>query len=187
MRRNRAGAIAALVLLAALLAGAGGAIWQGIRAERSRAIAAARFDDARKLTDSLLFDFYQSVQKLDGSERAKRLLVQWTRETLENLARQSGTNGAVRGDLANTYLQLGKLQASSGGAEPPQWTEAMASYDRGLLLLEPVLAKEPGSRQALLGRAHLLEARSEAEKALGRLQDSARDAGFAREILSRKE
>ena len=187
VKRNRAGAIAALVLLGALLAGAGGVIWQGIRAGRSRAIAEARFDDARKLTDSLLLDFYQSVQKLDGSERAKRSLVQWSRETLENLARQSGSNAAVRADLANTYLQLGRLQANSGGADPPQWTEAVASYDHGLSLLEPVLAKEPASRPALVGRAHLLEARSEAERALGRLEDSARDANLAREILSRKE
>lgn len=187
VKRNRAGVIAALVLLGALLAGAVGVIWQGIRAERSRTMAAARFDDARKLTNALLFDFYQSVQKLDGSERAKRSLVQWSRETLENLVRQSGTNAAVKLDLAITYLQLGKLQASSGGGDPLPWTEAIASYDRGLLLLEPVLAREPGSRQAMLGKAHLLEARSEAEKALGRLEDSARDADLARQILVRNE
>lgn len=114
-------------------------------------------------------------------------MVQWSRETLENLVRQSGTNAAVKLDLAITYLQLGKLQASSGGGDPLPWTEAIASYDRGLLLLEPVLAREPGSRQAMLGKAHLLEARSEAEKALGRLEDSARDADLARQILVRNE
>ena len=187
MKRNRAGVIAALLLLAALFAGAAGVIWQGVRAGRSRAIAEARFDDARKLTNTLLFEFYQSVQKLDGSERAKRSLVQWSRETLENLARQSGTNAAVKVDLANTYLQLGKLQASSIGVDSLHWTEAVASYDRGLLLLEPVLAREPASRQALLAKAHLLQARSESEKALGRPEASTRDSNLARDILTRHE
>lgn len=187
VKRNRAGVIAALLLLAALFAGAAGVIWQGVRAGRSRAIAEARFDDARKLTNTLLFEFYQSVQKLDGSERAKRSLVQWSRETLENLARQSGTNAAVKVDLANTYLQLGKLQASSIGVDSLHWTEAVASYDRGLLLLEPVLAREPASRQALLAKAHLLQARSESEKALGRPEASTRDSNLARDILTRHE
>jgi len=185
VKRNRAAVTAALVLLGALVAGGMGVSWQAVRAERSRALAATRFEDARRLTNVLLFDFYQSVQKLDGSERARQSLVQWSRETLENLARQSGTNTAVKLDLANTYLQLGKLQASSGSAGPPEWTESLASYGQGLLLLDAALAREPGNRQARLGKARLLEARGEAERALGRLKDSVRDANLAREILAR--
>ncbi len=187
VKRNRAGVLAALLLLCAVLAGAVGVIWQGIRAERSRAVAAMRFDDARRLTNALLFDFYEAVQKLDGSEGMKQSLVKGSRETLEDLAQQSGTNAAMKLDLSNTYLKLGKLQASGAGAGGSEWADAIASYDRGLLLLEPAPMKGAGRRETLVVKARLLEARSEAEKALGRREESARDAALAREILAVNE
>jgi tRNA A-37 threonylcarbamoyl transferase component Bud32 len=182
IKRNRAGVAAASILAAVLLAGAAGAAWQGIRVQQSRAIAEARLEDARKLTSSLLVDFYASVQKLEGSESAKRLLVRWSRETLDNLAKQSGSNAAVRIDLANTYLQLGRLQATEGDPVP-RWSDAILSFDRGLALLEPVLRAENRNRPARLARVNLLIARSQAEAAAGRMHDSARDAELARKLL----
>jgi len=161
VRRNRAGVIAAAILVVALLAGAAGAVSQAIRAQRSRAIAEARFDDARRLTDSLLVDFYAAVQKLDGSEAAQKALVQWSRETLESLARHSAGNPRVNVELAITYLRLGELQAA-GARDLAHWTAAIASFDQGLKLLPPVLGKEAADQQALLTRTKLLEGRSRA-------------------------
>ncbi len=181
IKRNRAAVTAAALLLATLLAGTAGIISQGIRAERSRRSAEARFDEARKLTNSLLENFYTSVRKLEGSGPAKQALVRWSRETLEKLARQSSANSAEKLELANSYLQLGKLQASGEG-NPNQMAESLASFEGGLKLLEPIAKSEPANPQVLLGMARLLEARGQAEQALGKIQESAQDLARARAL-----
>ena len=128
IRRNRAAVAAGGLLLFALLAGAAGVFWQGIRAQRSRAIAEARFHGASNLTLSLLTDFSGDVQKLEGSGKAQQLLLQWSRETLDNLARQCGGSTALQADLADTYLRVGKR----AGRERPNQSQLVGRVNRRL-------------------------------------------------------
>lgn len=185
VKRNRAGVLAATLLLIALLAGAAGVFWQGIRAQRSRALAEARFHDASRLTSSLLVDFYGAIQKLDGSEHAQQLLVQWSRETLDDLARQSGRDAALQAHLADTYLQVGTLQAAGSRENPARAAESIVSFDRGLMVADSVLARDSGDRQVLLTKARLLQARSRVQEALGRVLESSRDARAAGDLMQK--
>ena len=182
MRRNRAVASAVGLLIFALLGGAAGVFWQGIHAQRSRASAEARFHDARNLTLSLLTDFSGDVQRLEGSGHAQQLLLRWSREALDNLARQCGGNTALQADLADTYLQVGNLQAASAPTNPNWSAESIASFDKGLLLVDTILRREPGNHSALLTKARLLRGRSQVEEKVGRSEESARDARLAGEL-----
>lgn len=109
-----------------------------MRAQRSRAEAQRRFDGARKLTGSLLVDFYEAVRKLDHSEPALQSLVRWSQETLERLSAESGQDASLQTDLAEYYLKLGILQAG-------QPVAALGSFDQGLVLADRTLDRNPGS------------------------------------------
>jgi len=183
VRRNPAAILAAASLISALLAGAAGVFWQGVRAQRSRTVAEARFHDASRLTSALLVEFFGAVQRLDRSDRAQQLLVQWSRETLDDLARQSETDLSLQADLAETYLRVGTIQSAGDRSNPARLLESIASLDRGLVIANRVLKNDPGNYQILLTKARLLEARSRVEGTMGRLQESARDSQAAAELV----
>jgi len=178
VKRHRTAAAAAGLSIAALLAGGGGALWQSVRAQRSRAVAESRFEDASKLTGSLLVESFQAVQKLEGSGPLQRSLIDQSRLTLDRLAAQSTDDPALAAGLADTYWKLGNLQLG-------QPAEAAASFGRGLELAGAALRRNAGNRDALLAKARLLESRSGVERALGQLEDSKRDAALAVEVRAK--
>ena len=149
LKRNRLAAGAALLALAALLAGAAGVFWQGVRARASRQLAQTRYQAAREMTGSLLLDFYQAAKKLDDSGASERLLVERSSQTLDALARDSGGDAAVECDLAETYLKLGNLQTGDA---------ARSSFARGLALADAALGARPGDGRAMDVRARLKRA-----------------------------
>jgi serine/threonine protein kinase len=156
VQRNRVAVIGAGILMAAVLAGAAGVLWQGIRAQRSSRVAADRFHDSLRLTSSLFTEFYDAVEKLDGSESARQSLLDWSRETLDRLSQQSASDLTLRTDVAESYLKLGQLEAANCCRRPDQAADALACFDRGLALVEPVV----GNRTAQQMAQRLLQARS---------------------------
>jgi len=182
-QRNKVAVAAAASLIFVLLGGAAAVFWQGIRAQRSRALAEARFHDARSLTLSLVTDSWGDIQRLEGSEHAQALLLQWSQEALDNLARQCGNDTAFQLDLADTYLQVGNLLAAGAPANPEWSAKAIASFDQGLRLADTVLRRNPRDHSALLTKARLLRGRSQVEEKGGRLEGSARDTRAAEKLL----
>jgi len=182
-RRNRVMASAAVVLVGILLAATVGTISQAVRAERSRTVARARFEEVGRLTRSLLEEFYTEVRGLDGSEQARQSLVRWSGETLESLARQASASAAERVELADTYLRLGQL-LTGGDQRAPQYAEAISAFDHGLALLEPVLQKTPANPAARAEALRLHEARAQIEQKAGNLPESRREAERGRGLRS---
>lgn len=175
VKRNRVIAAAAAILLAAVGIGAGGVLWESVRAQRSRAQAQRRFEDARKLTGALLVDFYSAVERLDHSGPALDSLVRWSRETLDQLAAQTGGDAALEADLAENYLKLGILQANAPA-------KAIEAFNHGLALSDDMLRRDPQDHTAILAKVRLLESRGNAEAALGRSTEAARDATVASQL-----
>ena len=77
--RNRLPVAAAALLILAIAGGMAGTLWNARRAER-------QFESLRKLTNSMLFEFYNSIEKLPGSTGARMLVVQRAQEYLEQMA-----------------------------------------------------------------------------------------------------
>jgi hypothetical protein len=85
-RRHRAGVAAGGVAALALLFGMAVALREARIAEAQPARAERRFNDVRKLADSLIFDIHDSIQDLQGSTPARKLLVDRDLEYLDSLA-----------------------------------------------------------------------------------------------------
>src|SRR5262249_39357611 len=82
VKRHKAGAIAATLIIASLITGLVATLWQAHIARMERAEAELRFNDVRRLANSFLFEFHDAIENLPGSTPARELVVKRALEYL---------------------------------------------------------------------------------------------------------
>jgi eukaryotic-like serine/threonine-protein kinase len=110
--RHKAGVAAAALIAISLVAGVLATAWQARVARRERAKAEQQFNDVRKLTTSLLFEFHSAIQDLPGATLARKLMVQRALEYLNKLTQQAQGDLGLQRDLAEAYLKVGDVQGN---------------------------------------------------------------------------
>jgi eukaryotic-like serine/threonine-protein kinase len=110
--RHKAGVAAAALILISLVAGVLATTWQARVARQERAKAQQQFNDVRRLTTSLLFEFHSAIQDLPGATPARKLMVQRALEYLNKLAQQARGDPGLQRDLAEAYLKVGDVQGN---------------------------------------------------------------------------
>ena len=109
VRRHYKAAAAAVLLAILLVAGVVGIAWEAHVARVQRARAERRFNDVRKLADSFLFEFHDSIEKIPGTLAARQLILKRALEYLDSLAQESGDDLALKSELAEAYDRVGTL------------------------------------------------------------------------------
>ena len=79
-------------------------------AEANRRRAEARFNDVRKLANSLIFEVHDSIAELAGATTARKLILQRALEYLDSLSKESGNEPDLMRELATAYERIGALQ-----------------------------------------------------------------------------
>ncbi|HWY58111.1 MAG TPA: serine/threonine-protein kinase, partial [Terriglobales bacterium] len=97
-RHKAAVAVAALVTVA-LLSATAITVRQARIARAERARAERRFNDVRKLANSLIFEVHDSIQELPGATAARKLIIQRAQEYLDGLAQESQSDPALLREL----------------------------------------------------------------------------------------
>jgi len=138
LRRNWIPTLAATVAIALLLGATGVAIWQARRADR-------RFAELRKLANTFLFDFEQSIRPLAGSTKSRQLVVNTALTYLEGLASESRGDPDLIRELAAAYLKVGDIQGSTSSANIGDTAGALRSYTKSKQLLDQVGAPNASS------------------------------------------
>ena len=158
LTRNKALAIAAGAALAALVGGIVTTSWQAHRAEEQRRRADRRFEDVRRLSDSLMGEIHNSVQTLAGSTPTRKLIVTRALEYLDRLSKDADTPG-LRLDLAVAYQKIGDVQGNPYSANLGDTEGAMTSYRKADDLLRSLAAgsaavpEEVRTAQGLIDRS----------------------------------
>ena len=183
IQRNSAAAALAAIVLFVALAGVVSTLWQNYRAQRSHTIAERRFSEARKLTNTLLFDLYDSLQKLPGSTPSQVQLVNWALDYLDSLSRQGMSDPGLPEELSEAYRRLADLQGNPYENNLGKPKEALATIDRGLQIIDPVLAADPHRRSALVRKARLLASKVEIQLSTGAMDQALADKRVALAIL----
>lgn len=150
VERHKAG-VAAAALAAILLVVGVGLILRAERAARNQAeIARAekaraekRFDDLRKLSNSMIFEIHDSIQDLPGATPARKLLLDKAVEYLDSLAKDSGGDADLQRELAWGYQRLAVVQGNSTESNLGDASGGEASNRKATALFETVAKANP--------------------------------------------
>jgi non-specific serine/threonine protein kinase/serine/threonine-protein kinase len=145
VRRNKAlvGTMGAVAL--ALTLGLGMSLWQAREARRERQAAERRFELARRVAATLLYDVHDQIEDLAGSSKARELLLRRSLEYLDALSKEASTNPRLQRDLANAYLRAATLQGVPGASNLGDPGAARESLRKATALLESALAMDSRS------------------------------------------
>ncbi|HXX41399.1 MAG TPA: protein kinase, partial [Chthoniobacterales bacterium] len=148
IRRNKIGVAAAAVIFLTLIGGMVATGWEAHRANR-------RFNDVRRLANSLMFEIHDSVKDLQGSTPTRRLIVSRALEYLDSLAHDAGNNIALQRELATAYEKIGDIQGNPYSANLGDTNGALASHRKALAIREKLSTRRTSTElQMELGRSY---------------------------------
>jgi eukaryotic-like serine/threonine-protein kinase len=171
MRRHRLAVAGAALLALTLSAGVGGVLWQSRAANLERRKAEARAEDLRKLSDSLLSEIDDAIQKLPGSTAAQQLLVSTVLEHLDRSTKDA-TDPQLLLDAANGYIRLGNVLGNVFTEHTGDPQGALASLDKALSITGALLQQQPKNAAVKRAFAWALQSRSEVLFGIGRTQEA---------------
>jgi tetratricopeptide (TPR) repeat protein len=171
-RRNKLAFAASALLAATLLAGIGGVLWQSRIANAERRTAEARADDLRTLSNSLLSEIDEAIQKLPGSTAAQKLLVSTVLRHLDRSAKDAAGDPQLQLDLANAFIRLANVQGNPYDQNIGDTQGALTSLEKALSIGRTVLRHQPGSAAAAHALGWAQQSRSEVLFGMGRTQEA---------------
>ena len=111
----------------------------GIAATARQAhLANRRFNDVRKLANSVLFEFYDSIQGIPGTLAARQLFVKRALQYLDSLASEAGGDKSLRKELSVAYDRVGSLTFDV--------RSALDAHRKALAINESLSNSEPSNK-----------------------------------------
>ncbi len=136
VKRNQAGVIAAAIALVALLGGVTAILHEARLARQEAQRAERRFNDVRKLANSLIFELHDSIKDLQGSTPARKLLVSRALEYLNSLSAEAKSDVSLQREVAAAYERIADVQGQPRQANLGDPEGAIDSYKRALAIRE---------------------------------------------------
>ncbi|HEV3410655.1 MAG TPA: protein kinase, partial [Chthoniobacterales bacterium] len=183
-QRNKLGISAAALLLLSLLGGIIATTWQarratmqGQRARTEQARAERRFNEVRKLANSVLFDYHDAINALPGATKVRERLVKDALTYLDSLAGEAHGDADLQRELGAAYERVGDVRGGIWSGNLGDTAGAMDSYIKALRIRETLVAMNSSDAQARgdLASSHkklgtLLLQNDEADSGLAHLQ-----------------
>jgi serine/threonine protein kinase/tetratricopeptide (TPR) repeat protein len=195
--RHRAGVAATVAAIAILVVGivvtvreAQIAREQASIARAQRARAEARFNDVRKLANSLMFEVHDSIKDLPGSTPARKLLVTRALEYLDSLSREASADVSLQRELASAYERVGDVQGYFYRSNLGDTAGALQSYQKAVAIREALAKSAPNDLGVQSDLADSYAKIASVEVMSGETQtsvDQYRQSLSIREMLARAE
>jgi len=143
VRRHRISVAAAMLVMVAVLGGVAATIREARIAAANERRAEKRFNDVRKLANSLIFEMHDSIKDLPGSTPSRKLLVTRALEYLDSLSQEAKGDASLQRELAAAYQRIGDVQGQPRQANLGDPNGAAASYRKALAIRESLLEADP--------------------------------------------
>ncbi len=142
--RHKAGVAFTGAFALALVTGMAITLHEARVASRERARAEMRFNDVRKLANSLMFEIHDSIRDLAGATPARKLLVERAQEYLDSLSKEASGDVSLQRELAAAYDRVGDLLGYDGAANLGDVAGAMQNYKKALAIRAAAASANPG-------------------------------------------
>ena len=167
IKRNKVAVAAAALIILSLIGGMVATAIEAHRANQQRARAERRFNEVRRLANSLLFELHGAIENLPGSTAARELLVKRALEYLDSLAQEAGGDVSLQGELASAYVKVGNVQGNPNNANLGDTDGALKSYREAEKISGQILSASPTDSEALRSLAVCREKMSDVQAAIG--------------------
>ncbi len=196
LQRNRLAVSAATLLFLTLVGGIVATSWQAQRTTRQehraraeQARAERRFNEVRKLANSVLFDYHDAIKDLPGATKVRERLVKDALNYLDSLAGEAQGDSELQRELAAAYERVGDVRGGFVAGSLGDSSGAIESYTKALRIRETLVAVNASDTQArrelssihqklgfgLLGTSDEPKGWEHLQKALTLCQDLARE------------
>jgi tetratricopeptide (TPR) repeat protein/tRNA A-37 threonylcarbamoyl transferase component Bud32 len=142
VRRNRVAVTAAVLIATSLVGGIVATTWQARLAER-------RFDEARRLIRSVIFDIQPKLGAVPGTTQLRKELIESTLEYLVALSRDAGDDPRLLRELTASYVQLARVQGIQGNANVGDIQAARRTLGEAEKLVARLSAIDPDGPDSL--------------------------------------
>jgi eukaryotic-like serine/threonine-protein kinase len=132
--RHKLAVTATVLVVIAVLGGVAATLHEARIAAANGHRAEQRFNDVRKLANSLMFEIHDAIRDLPGSTPARRLLVTRALEYLDTLSAQSKGDVSLQKELATAYERVGDVLGFPYGANLGDKDGALQSYRKALAI-----------------------------------------------------
>jgi eukaryotic-like serine/threonine-protein kinase len=176
VKRHKLALAVTAVFAMVVLAGAVAVVREERIARAEQAHAEQHFQSLRKLTDSLLFEFHDSIENLPGSTAARELVVRRALEYLEQIESEVHNDPATLRDLAAGYERIGRIRAEEGHPHlggTGSFQSANELYEKALAIRRNLAAADPHDPNlqfellgTMLNLARILEQFGDLDRAL---------------------
>jgi non-specific serine/threonine protein kinase/serine/threonine-protein kinase len=147
VRRRKLAVAAAAAIVVTLIGGVIATSWQARVARGERARAERRFNDVRKLANSVLFDYHDAIEALPGATRVRERLVRDGLAYLDSLAAEASGDPALQRELAAAYDRVGDVLGKPFAANLGNIKGALESYQKALRIREALVSADPRNPQ----------------------------------------
>jgi non-specific serine/threonine protein kinase/serine/threonine-protein kinase len=147
VKRHKLGLAVSTVFVLVAIAGAVATVREARIARIQQARAEQHFESLRKLTNSMLFEFHDSIESLPGSTAPRELVVSRALEYLEQIDADSPNDPATLRDLAAGYERIGRIRAEEGHPHlggTGSFQQANELYEKALAIRQKLAAANPG-------------------------------------------
>ncbi len=141
--RHKLGVAASALVLLAVAGGVSATIREARIADAHQRRAEQRFNDVRKLANSLMFEIHDAIRDLPGSTPARRLLVTRAQEYLDSLSEQSKGDASLQKELASAYERVGDVLGYPYAANLGDKAGALQNYRKALAIRESLASASP--------------------------------------------
>lgn len=145
---------------------------QARRADEQARRAQQRFDEVRRLANSLLFEVDDKIRSLAGATESREVIVRRALEYLDGLAAESGDDPTLSRELAAAYVKISEIQGNPLVPNLGRPRDALQSCTKARKILEglsPAERATPSTRwilvRALFGVAALQWAQNDSKAA----------------------
>lgn len=147
VQRHTIGVVATALIVIAVAGGVLATVRQARIAEINRRRADARFNDVRKLANSLIFEVNDSIVNLPGASKARQIILQRAMEYLDSLSKESVNEPDLLRELATAYERIGALQGDPMGPNLGDMKAAATNMQKAVVIRESLARSNPGNHK----------------------------------------